>query len=229
MEKEKTVNVLFAIILGGLMLSGAPALAQSSVPTGWQCDETWYVDGVCDCGCGVIDRDCSPGLFDVCERHGCDEGQVPWEHRPTSCMRSACGDGWRDEALGELCDDGEALDSGGCDSVCSAVNVGWTCGDRAAGCAPERRDPPLDMDVEVDMAVELDMAVIPDVNPSVDARTETETQTDASGPISYPFEEPADGEASGCKSDQNQAPVNWSLAALVGVVLIGRRMGRKAS
>lgn len=113
------------------------ASASAEAPSRWTCDEAMYEDGVCDCGCGAVDRDCTSPTFDGCERHACPEGAVPWEHSPESCMGSACGDGWHDEATGEACDDFEALDSGGCNADCSAVNEGWICGERAEGCAPD--------------------------------------------------------------------------------------------
>jgi cysteine-rich repeat protein len=59
---------------------------------------------------------------------------VPWEHQPETCMTSACGDGWRDERANEACDDGDALERGGCSADCRRVNDGFSCGDRATGC-----------------------------------------------------------------------------------------------
>lgn len=88
----------------------------------------------CDCGCGVVDTRCPAGRFVGCEVAHCPAGQVPWEHTPSECMMSACGDGWRDEAAGEVCDDGNALASGGCAADCRSVNPGYVCGVRAQGC-----------------------------------------------------------------------------------------------
>ncbi|MFZ5441916.1 MAG: hypothetical protein ACOZQL_18065 [Myxococcota bacterium] len=116
------------VLLVSLALSPAAAFAQ-------RCDAAVFGDGVCDCGCGSIDSDCPGGAtFVVCARSHCPAGQVPWEHNPDQCMSSACGDGWNDPARGEACDDGNALASGGCNATCSAVNAGWTCGERAGGC-----------------------------------------------------------------------------------------------
>lgn len=130
-------------------VDGGPDMGQVSdlsvppnnAPANWSCDPQWYEDGICDCGCTVRDVDCPRGFFDICQRHGCPEGQVPWEHRPDSCMRSACGDGWVDDNLGEVCDDREALDSGGCSADCRTVNPGWTCGERAEGCESDGVEP----------------------------------------------------------------------------------------
>jgi cysteine-rich repeat protein len=99
-----------------------------------RCTATELSDMACDCGCGVVDTRCPAGRFVVCEVAHCPAGQVPWEHTPSDCMMSACGDGWRDEAAGEACDDGNALASGGCSANCRAVNPGYVCGVRAQGC-----------------------------------------------------------------------------------------------
>jgi cysteine-rich repeat protein len=99
----------------------------------WACDASTRGDGVCDCGCGTVDPDCQEG-FGACVRNHCPTGQVPWEHQPETCMTSACGDGWRDERSNEFCDDGDALPRGGCSADCKQVNIGFSCGDRAAGC-----------------------------------------------------------------------------------------------
>ena len=160
---------IFTLTLIGLGAFGGIASAEDAMvppnnaPANWTCDPQWYEDGVCDCGCTVPDRDCPRGPFNVCERSGCAEGQVPWEHRPYSCMRSACGDGWLDEFLGEICDDGEALNSGGCSADCGEVNPGWICGVRADGCESDGTKP-LDMMMPVadafvpeDMSLELEM------------------------------------------------------------------------
>ena len=117
-----------------LWFVGGFASSASAQPAGWRCDPAQYGDDVCDCGCGIPDSDCADGRFVVCDRNGCTRGQVPWEHEPSSCMSSACGDGWKDEARGEQCDDGEGLAGGGCNRDCSAVNEGWICGERADQC-----------------------------------------------------------------------------------------------
>lgn len=113
-----------------LVLGLAPAASVAQT-----CASSLFGDGVCDCGCGSIDPDCPTGSkFDACERSHCSTGQVPWEHQPFSCMASACGDGWNDSASGEACDDGNALNSGGCSADCTTVMPGYVCGERAQGC-----------------------------------------------------------------------------------------------
>ncbi len=137
--------------LFSLFVLAAPSKAEAQAPANWGCDAAFYEDGTCDCGCEVRDPDCPRGTFGICQRSGCGAGQVPWEDQPASCMRSACGDGWRDEAMGETCDGGEALAGRGCNADCSAVNTRWTCGDRAEGCQ-EQMQPTPDAGVSADAA-----------------------------------------------------------------------------
>jgi cysteine-rich repeat protein len=100
-----------------------------------RCDAATLGDAVCDCGCGVTDPACSAGsTFAVCVVSHCPAGQVPWEHGPSQCMSSACGDGWKDSASGEACDDGNALAGGGCSADCKTVTPGYVCGEGAAKC-----------------------------------------------------------------------------------------------
>ncbi|MEE2903433.1 MAG: hypothetical protein VYC39_13950 [Myxococcota bacterium] len=138
-SRMKLINLMSVLFSVSFLFASATAVAQ--VPAGWVCDPSYYDDGVCDCGCEVKDMDCpASGSFEICERSGCTLGQVPWEHQPESCMQSACGDGWRDENLGEVCDDGDGLNRGGCNADCSAVNLTWTCGVRAEGCQRQLPD-----------------------------------------------------------------------------------------
>lgn len=106
----------------------------AQVPPKWSCPAERFGDQVCDCGCGAVDSDCANAYFSNCARVTCPAGEVPWEHENSSCMPSACGDGWK--ANDEACDDGEALASGGCNAQCSAVNAGFQCGTRAEKCTP---------------------------------------------------------------------------------------------
>lgn len=126
------------VLLGSL---GFVADASAKPPGDWTCEEGFYEDGVCDCGCVAPDPDCTMSTFEGCERSGCGAGKVPWEHAPESCMRSGCGDGWVDTAAAEACDDGEALAGGGCSANCKSVNAGWTCGERAEKCSVAAAEP----------------------------------------------------------------------------------------
>lgn len=139
------MRLVRSLALTTLTLAFAPfaAVAQNI------CAASAFGDSVCDCGCGQVDPDCRAGTFTVCEVGHCPAGQVPWEHNPEVCMTSACGDGWKDPARGEVCDDGNAVASGGCAARCTAVNPGYTCGEMAAGC---RRAPVDAGTVEPDAA-----------------------------------------------------------------------------
>ncbi len=130
------------IATGALLCSlGLAADASAKPPGDWTCEEGFYDDDICDCGCVAPDPDCTMSTFEGCERSGCGAGKVPWEHAPESCMTSACGDGWVDAAAGEICDDGEALVGGGCSTDCTSVNAGWTCGERAEKCTIAAAEP----------------------------------------------------------------------------------------
>ena len=96
-------------------------------PAGWTCDSTHYLDGICDCGCGIKDPDCT---FDTnqycysCPVEGCSAGycsrilphdtsQCTFEIPSTwTCPRNFYGDG--------LCDCG----CGAVDRDCASANVG---------------------------------------------------------------------------------------------------------
>lgn len=120
-------------VLLSLALSAGSSFANAP------CVAANFGDGVCDCGCGTVDPDCGPPApgkseFTVCVQNHCASGRVPWEHMPSACMNSACGDGWADTAAGEVCDDGNALNSGGCAANCRSVTAGYDCGAGALGC-----------------------------------------------------------------------------------------------
>ena len=56
------------------------ALCIVSVPNAWTCDRSYYGDGVCDCGCGAVDLDCSSNNVADC-----------WECNDSgSCSTAAC-------------------------------------------------------------------------------------------------------------------------------------------
>jgi cysteine-rich repeat protein len=133
------------LALAVVALSSLPALAQ-------RCDAAALSDTLCDCGCLAVDSACPTGTFTVCDVSHCPAGQVPWEHSKDQCMSSACGDGWKDPAAGEACDDGNALASGGCSADCRSVNPGYACGDGAKGC----RLAPMDAGTTMDAGLAAD-------------------------------------------------------------------------
>jgi hypothetical protein len=51
-----------------------------NVPSTWTCNPSYYDDGLCDCGCGAVDLDCSTN--DVTNCRTCND--------PGSCSTSAC-------------------------------------------------------------------------------------------------------------------------------------------
>jgi hypothetical protein len=51
-----------------LHIASAPiAVTPPVVPGAWTCNPSYYGDGSCDCGCGVIDSDCPDALIASCE------------------------------------------------------------------------------------------------------------------------------------------------------------------
>lgn len=104
-------------------------------PPGWTCDGQWYVDGHCDCDCGIDDLDCTPGE--------CVPGT--WTCEPTyygdadcdcgcgatdiDCGNDQCPAGWTCRAAlygDSVCD----CDCGGADIDCApdaCPPAGWTC------------------------------------------------------------------------------------------------------
>lgn len=183
------------LLAGSLTWSGS---ALAAAPAGWTCEPEAASDEICDCGCGADDAVCpyNDPPFVGCERSACGAGEVPWEHRPSTCMISACGDGWQDEQTGEVCDDGDALRGGGCNPDCSAVNEGWECGARAEGC----------WEVEVK------------TTDTGTGSTDTDTTGTTDATVTDTGEAPADG-GSGCTTLQS-SHVSW---LSVGLLLFLRR------
>lgn len=75
------------------------------LPEGWACPEHTYGNNLCDCGCGVVDRDCDSASRDACVI--CNNG----------CSRESCP-GPIDEADNTLC---------------TGVPYNWSCADRFFG------------------------------------------------------------------------------------------------
>lgn len=55
------------------------------VPSEWTCDDTWYMDGECDCDCGILEADCHENdpwnceITEICNRTGqCQEPPYEW-------------------------------------------------------------------------------------------------------------------------------------------------------
>ena len=115
---------------------GCDALCQAEVPTGWTCSASYYggMDG-CDCGCGVVDPDCSNSTNAVCDYcnnvGGCQTVFVscPGLIDPNNnavCIATVCGNSTVEP--GEDCDDGNTTSGDGCDATCQfEVPMAWTC------------------------------------------------------------------------------------------------------
>jgi hypothetical protein len=76
--------------------------SQCALPEGWLCGSLYYGDGFCDCGCGVIDVDCSSTKSDVC----------------TSCPLLGCAQ--------NLCATVDPDDN----TLCTAPPLHWKCDER---------------------------------------------------------------------------------------------------
>ena len=172
-------------------------------------------NGLCDCGC--TDSDCpSVSDFAMCQSNQCPAGRVPWEHGPTMCMGSACGDGWKDTATGEVCDDGNALASGGCSANCRAVNPGYVCGEGASGCrlAPVDAGTPM-MDAGAP-AVDAGTPAVDAGTPAVDAGTPAGGSVDA-------------GVDADPRHSQGCTSVPAQLVGALALLLVRRRLVRPPS
>ncbi len=102
-----------------------PAVGQCSprcdlVPTAWTCPTDYWIDGRCDCGCGVTDPDCSSPSPDECDGFcamdgSCSVGRgcsVLDPNDNSRCLASpACGDG--------TCNAGESCASCPADCACA--------------------------------------------------------------------------------------------------------------
>jgi hypothetical protein len=63
----------------------------TTVPILWTCDVGYYADGICDCGCGVVDPDCADATVGSCEYcndvGSCGLGACPSNIYPTDNSR----------------------------------------------------------------------------------------------------------------------------------------------
>lgn len=75
--------------LGGTCPGGIDPTDNSQCD-GWVCNQTWYGDGACDCGCGEVDSDCADSLIASCEFClGCSSGGCPGLIDPNN--NATCG------------------------------------------------------------------------------------------------------------------------------------------
>ncbi len=114
-------------------------------PEGWECNDDRYADGVCDCGCGILDADCSEPPYTYCGRcpdESCAHGRCDRidPEEPAECLYEAppewtCGnyyfDGVCDCGCGAMDVDCIGTTVGACDSCdtpgsCSTTNCPGT-------------------------------------------------------------------------------------------------------
>jgi hypothetical protein len=125
-------------------------------PDGWECNDERYADGVCDCGCGILDADCSEPPYTYCGRcpdEGCAHGRCDRidPDEPTECLYDTpaewtCGnyffDGVCDCGCGALDVDCIGTTIAACDSCdtpgsCSTTNCpGTILSSNIATCTP---------------------------------------------------------------------------------------------
>ena len=58
--------------------------AQVAIPPDWTCDDVFFGDGVCDCGCSADDLDCVSDDASECARDGCGDLE-PRDGDPKNC------------------------------------------------------------------------------------------------------------------------------------------------
>lgn len=111
-------------------------------PADWSCNDDWYGDGSCDCGCDAQDLDCPTGLgveeCAFCPGECNVGGSCPGFINPddnTSCVPPVCGNG--------LLEFGEACETPG-DGVCGldCQKLPDVCGNDIVDGEDEQCDPP---------------------------------------------------------------------------------------
>ena len=83
----------------------------------WSCNINYYgTNDGCDCGCGVIDPDCSSNFAGACGFTECPAGTSVLTEANWLCGASVCGNGFVEP--GETCDDGDTSLDWDCDAQC---------------------------------------------------------------------------------------------------------------
>ncbi len=137
---------------GGVVGAGNGGVAGNrSVPIEWGCARSTFGDGVCDCGCGALDVDCSKADIDVCENcnllGSCNRDECPGRIDPediTTCLAppkewicspAAYGDG-------KVCDCGCGVQDLDCpDSKLSSCDSCQTTGSCSFSACPGKLTP----------------------------------------------------------------------------------------
>ena len=114
---------------------------------GWTCNDSWYGDDDCDCGCGALDIDCGGAENSHCQWINCDDGNVPhpdenWRCVPApptpaewTCDPDWYGDGWCDCGCGVIDYDCAGPESSYCRYTSACIDQGlvvdpdenWRC------------------------------------------------------------------------------------------------------
>ena len=102
------------------------------VPTEWTCEASYYGDGSCDCGCGVVDYDCADASYESCEYSGCAQGTHTDADNPTACTSVATEGDTCDTTYEESCVDGVILSCAIEEGATSGTIEAYDCG--AAEC-----------------------------------------------------------------------------------------------
>jgi hypothetical protein len=85
-------------------------------PAGWTCDGSDLNDGVCTCGCGIVDPECpAPLTYHACGFDACPYGKGIDPMAPTSCISNAPQDSWS-------CGSTSFFDGATCDCGCGSLD-----------------------------------------------------------------------------------------------------------
>lgn len=117
-------------------------MAVACVPEEWSCDDAAFGDGVCDCGCGDIDKDCANDerlrapLPDTCERTHCPEGEAALDTWVAACTPSCAGICDQDHPSGACACSHGCWETGDCcedyDTLCYEPIIEEGCGTESA-------------------------------------------------------------------------------------------------
>ena len=113
---------------GGLpgTCSAAGVCDTQPIPSGWICEDSWWGDGKCDCGCGAYDNDCNAAPTPVFQN--CPGGETCNKDQ-TVCVASGVPAGWTCAAsrIGDgFCDCGCGAPDPDCDKL--ATRLRENCG-----------------------------------------------------------------------------------------------------
>ncbi len=103
----------------GNALNGDGCSSTCAVETGFTC--TGPANGPSSC---MSNPGCGNGVLNPGE--ACDAATLPTATCDIDCTNRVCGDGIRNTALPEACDDGNALSGDGCSSTCE-IEAGFSC------------------------------------------------------------------------------------------------------